>query len=154
MLYACDETWWIEYFPKVSTGFPGELWTVAEGARDRFDLRWIHGMDMGGLSKDPSLIHTGKNSGTQAIGLAHVFGAARIVLVGYDMSNDPSGRKHWHPDHPRGLGNGGSGRYPAWISGIDLVHQDLKRLGIPMVNASRRTMIRSVPRMTLEDALT
>lgn len=152
MLYACDETWWIHHFPLLATHFQGELWTIAEGARERFDLRWIYGADMGGLSRDPSMIHTGKNSGTQAIGLAHCFGAQRIVLVGFDMQRTDN-KSHWHGDHPKGLGNGSLNRYGAWMRGLELVAEDCKRLRLEVVNASRRTAMRSFPRVTIEDAL-
>lgn len=153
MLYACDETWWIYHFPRLATLFLGELWTISEGARERFDLRWIYGSDQGsGLAPDKSMIHTGKNSGTQAIGLAHVFGASRIILLGFDM-HATGGRSHWHGDHPRGLANGSQGRYAAWIRGLELLAEDAKRTNLSIINASRQTALRCFARQTLEDAL-
>jgi hypothetical protein len=133
--------------------FKGELWTVSEGARERFDLRWIFGTDAGGLAPTLDRIHTGKNSGYQAIGLAYLFGAARVVLLGFDFMVGPKGEHHWHGNHPKGLGNGGAMRYSTWARCMDVLANDLKRTDCVVVNASRRTALRCFQRVTLEDAL-
>jgi hypothetical protein len=138
------------YFPEVSRNFHGEKWTVNARARDRFDLYWIFGQDKGGLSNDPTVIHQGKNSGYQAIGLAHLFGAARILLLGFDFSRDGT-RTHWHGDHPRGLGNGGS--YPSWVAAMNGLATDLKAAGVEVINCSRRTAIACFERKAIEDCL-
>ena len=38
-----------------------------------------------GLSRTQGVIHQGKNSGYQALNLAYLLGAKRILLLGYDM---------------------------------------------------------------------
>jgi hypothetical protein len=152
VLYACDETWWQKYYPLVATGFRGECWTISAGARDRFGLFWIYGQDYGGLSPARDYIHTGKNSGYQAIGLAHLFGAARMILVGFDMQAS-GGRAHWHGNHPAGLANGGEGRYAAWRRAMEHLALDIKRTNCTILNASRRTALKCFQRVTLETAL-
>lgn len=112
----------------------------------------MYGADMGGLSRDPSMIHTGKNSGSQALALAHCFGARRVVLIGFDM-HATNGRSHWHGDHPQGLGNGSANRYGMWLRGLELIAEDARRVGLEVVNASRRTAMRCFSRVALEDAL-
>ncbi len=146
-------TWWLKYFPHVATAFKGEKWTASEVARDRFGLQWIFSQDRAGLSPDPDLIHTGRNSGYQAIGLAHLFGAARVVLLGFDMMIGPRGERHWHGDHPKGLGNGGGLRYQGWIQPMGVLAADLRKTGCEVLNASRRTALKCFPRVTLETAL-
>lgn len=154
MLYACDHVWWRHYFPDVSRRFPGELWSVSEGAREEFGVRWVYGHPKAmGLSTAPGSINCGKNSGYQCLGLMHLFGVARVTLVGFDMMAT-DGRSHWHGDHPRGkLGNGGIKRFPAWRADMNAIAHDLKREGVIVVNASRRTALRCFPRVLLEDAL-
>jgi hypothetical protein len=137
----------------VAVSFRGERWTVSEGARDEFGLRWIFGTDNTGASPDPDRIHTGKNSGYQAIGLAHVFGAGRIVLLGFDMCNAADGRKHWHGNHPSGLSNGGHNRYDTWRRVMGTLADDLAARGVKVLNASRRTALKCFRRVTLETAL-
>lgn len=154
-LYACDESWWKIYFPEVARAFPGELWSVSQAAAQRYGINWIHGHSkLGGLSKEPDMIHCGKNSGFQAIGLAYLFGAARIVLLGYDLMHEPGTRRvHWHGNHPPGLGNAASGNLGLWAREMHLLADDLKKTKTQVVNASRRTALRCFPRKTLEDAL-
>lgn len=137
----------------MATKFGGECWTISAPARDRWGLHWILGLDRPGLSPEPHAIHTGRNSGFQAINLAYHFGAARIILLGFDMQVGQDGRRHWHGDHPKGLANGGEGRYRGWIDALDQLVIDLKRTPCKIFNATRRTAIRSIQRVTLESAL-
>lgn len=137
----------------MATAFAGELWTISEGARERFDLRWIFGQEGSGLSQDPSLIHTGMNSGFQALSLAALFGVRRVILLGYDFAEGNRGKRHWHGDHPKGLGNAPPGRYPAWGRAMGFLAADLKRAGIEVINCSRHTSLRCFPRIELGDAL-
>jgi hypothetical protein len=150
VLYACDDAWWVMYFPEVSRAFRGEKWTLNENARDRFDLHWMFGIDRAGLSPDPTYIHQGQNSGYQAVGLAHLFGAARVLLLGFDFGRT-GGKSHWHGDHPRGLGNGGS--FPAWIAAMNVLARDLAAAGTEVINCSRMTALKCFPRMSIEEAL-
>jgi hypothetical protein len=151
VLYACDTTWWIAHFPEVSRSFRGEKWTVSSRARDQFDLYWIYGMDKPGLSKDPTLIHQGQNSGYQAISLACLFGAARIVLLGFDMARS-GGKVHWHGDHPKNLGNGANS-YGRWIATMNGLAADAAASGITIINCSRLTALKCFPRAPIEEAL-
>jgi hypothetical protein len=63
-----------------------------------------------GLAKSPDSLCTGGNSGYQAIGLAIAAGAARVLLLGYDM-RAVDGRLHWHPEHPAPV-------MPNWYSDV------------------------------------
>lgn len=136
----------------MATQFRGECWTISAGARERFGLFWVYGQDYGGLSPAPDYIHTGKNSGYQAIGLAHMFGAARIILLGFDMQADGR-RQHWHGNHPPGLANGTEGRYARWLRAMAPLAFDLRRVNCKVLNASRRTALKCFQRVTLENAL-
>lgn len=150
MLYACDTTWWLAYFPEVARFFQGEKWTTSARARDQFDLHWIYGVDKAGLSKDPTYITQGKNSGYQAIGLAHLFGARRILLLGFDLARS-GGKTHWHGNHPHPLGNGGS--YPSWVGAMNVLAKDLAAAQVEVINCSRKTALKCFPRSTIEEAL-
>src|SRR5690606_10503176 len=97
-LYAMDRAWWREHIDEVRSTFHGALWAPLGGMpgvkRIRFDRQ------------------TPRNSGAGAVAMAAQFGAARIVLLGYDAQHT-GGRKHWHGDHPKKLGNAGSvGKWP------------------------------------------
>jgi hypothetical protein len=126
------------------------MWTVASASRDQYKLHWVYGLDQAGLSKSPNHIHTGFNSGYQAIGLAHLFGVKRILLLGFDFQRS-RGRTHWHGDHPRGLGNGG--RYPQWVKAMNQLAVDAKAVGLEIINCSRSTALTCFARSTIQEAL-
>lgn len=133
-----DEKWWRTYIHEVRANFRGELLTSSSKIADL------------GLHPFPQATfrRTGwGNSGAAAVAVAHYYGAARIVLIGYDCQRT-GGKAHWHGDHPRRLGNAGS--MPRWASDF----QKLKvKLSPNVVNASRETALDCFPRMKLEQAL-
>ena len=151
VLYACDASWWTHYFAEAA-GVMGaaELWTCAARARDQFRLNYIFGGRMKGLSKKNDQIATGYNSGYQAIGLAYLWGAKRILLLGFDMMRT-GGRTHWHADHPSKLGNGG--RFHEWAKEMGVLAADATREGLEIVNCSRKTALTCFRRSTIQAAL-
>lgn len=140
----------MQYFPEVARAFHGEKWTTSPQARDRFDLYWIYGMDRPGLSEDPTYITQGKNSGYQAISLAHNFGASRLLLLGFDFQRT-GGKSHWHGDHPKGLGNGG--QFHNWIAAMKKLAQDLAAANVEVINCSRKTALTCFPQRSIEECL-
>ncbi|MBA3562889.1 MAG: hypothetical protein H0W33_02555 [Gammaproteobacteria bacterium] len=150
VLYGCDERWWREYFVEADRAFRGEMWTINENARDRFGLNWIRGGPIDGLSRAHDSIRTGRNSGFQAICLAYLFGAVRILLLGYDFQRT-DGRSHWHGNHPRGLGNGGS--FPRWCETMTTLAAELEQEAIEVYNCTRQTALTCFRRCALESVL-
>lgn len=129
-----DRSWWDAYAHHVAKdGFAGARVTCCR---------------VPGVQTIPS--HFIRNSGAGAMMLAASWGAERIVLLGYDCMAS-GGRKHWHTDHPRGLGNAGS--LPKWPGQFAEVNAELRRRGIAVVNASRRTALTCFERGSLEECL-
>lgn len=140
VLYAADGKWWDHYWPAVEAGFRGECWTVNNEAAKKYGLCWIKGNGkLPGLSRDPTVIHEGRNSGYQLIGLVYHFGVKRIILVGYDMQRDKDGPSHHHGDHPEGFANGDP---KGWVNRYDPLGRDLQSEGVEIVNCSIRTALR------------
>ena len=143
-----DRNWWNEYGAEVTGAF--EMWTTSREAARIYDLNHIRGEGGGGLARNPGSIRLGGNSGFQAVGLAHHFGAARITLLGYDMQLPATGRTHWHGDHSHKLGNPIQDRMKAWqkcfaeMAGL---------VRIPIVNATRETALKCFPQLPLAEAL-
>ncbi len=114
MLYACDAKWWrwhseALYFAgaritQVKRAADTTAASAAERKKDVSELPpgvlWMDSVAKDGLSHDPRTIHQGRNSGYQAINLAVLLGARRILLLGYDMKRGPKGEHHWHGQHP------------------------------------------------------
>lgn len=143
-----DRAWWNEYADELA-GFAGECWTTNREAARIYRLNVIPG-EPGLRPTRPTSIALGAspNSGFQAVGLALHFGAARVVLLGYDMAN--RGRlAHWHGNHAR-LGNPIPGKFKTWIAGFEAIAVPD---GVQIVNASRESALRRFPRMLIDEAV-
>lgn len=91
------------------------------------------------------------NSGACAISLALAGHAAKVVLIGFDCSFAPDGKRHWHDDHPGGMSNCHS--IEAWPKRFAGVAADARKAGVPVLNASRRTALTCFERVELAAAL-
>ena len=100
------------------------------------------------LCAEQNGLATGRNSGYQAINLAWLTGAARIVLVGYDMQGKTE-RMHWFGDHPLKTCPGT----------VAMFHQGYNNLakhlppGLEIINCSAETALRCFPRGDLASVL-
>lgn len=156
VLYAADEKWWRWQRDKVREGkwpaFDGMRFSLTERSA-QYGVTVLRTADGTGLSMDPTRLHAGpsggRNSGYQAINLAALFGAARILLLGYDMQRGPNGEKHCHADHP----DGSEPKYDACRGGFQALVQPLADAGIAIVNCTRRTSVTCFPQMTIDEAL-
>jgi len=129
-----DRVWWKEYGREAAEKFSGDRFTTAadclkHGAR-RITLQ------------------TPGNSGAALMQMAGMFGAAKLVLLGYDCQLT-AGEVHWHGRHPAGLGNAGS--LPKWPEQFRKTRDRLR--GIEIINCSRETSLRLFRRAALEDVL-
>lgn len=134
VLYAMDAAWWDRHLDEVRRVFGGRK-VNPWGAMGR-DVERVRG-------------DLPRNSGAAAIALAAMWGARRIVLLGYDCQKT-GGRSHWHGDHPAGLGNAGS--IHRWPAIFDKVAASL-RGRVQVVNATEHTALKCFPRVPLCEAL-
>lgn len=145
-----DRHWWHEYAEELET-FAGECWTTNTEAARVYGLNFIRGEVGNGLPKHRhDCIRLGGNSGYQAVGLAVHFGAARVVLLGYDMRNDGA-QTHWHGNH-KALGNPIPQKFRDWCAAFSELQRDIGDR-CEIVNASRVTALQVFPRTTLVDAI-
>lgn len=153
VLYAADRLWWGRYEREVSSGswpgFAGERWSLSQDANREYGVRVVPHELGEGLAKDR--IYAGGNGGYQAVQLTALFGASRIILLGYDMQKS-RGRSHWHGDHPAPLGNGTA--HKEWAKRLDRLSSRLSAAGIEVANASRETALTKYPRVELTEVLT
>lgn len=140
----------------VVAGFKGRRWTHQKTQPDtdqtevmqRYGLEPLVGTDGAGLGR--KLAHWGSNSGYQAINLAYLLGASRIILLGYDMQRT-GGQAHWFGEHPKGLHQGAN--YTAWAPLFHPLAADLKAEGVDVINCSRETALTCFARAALDDVL-
>jgi hypothetical protein len=114
-------------------------------------LRNAHGANHGyGLSTDPRALVTGRNSGFQALNLATLAGARRIVLLGFDGKPASDGRSHWFGDHPEPML---SAVYAYFRQAMSAAENDLAAAGVEVLNATPNSAIDSFRKVSIRDVL-
>lgn len=149
VLYAGDLQWWERYGDEAKA-FAGEKWTRDEHAALRFRLRRVQRKDGKGLCRERGCVHSGGNSGYQAVNLAWHFGARQIVLLGFDMHRRDGG--HWHGEH-EGMLSAPPSHVAMWRKEFDALAYDLRCEGVKVVNATEGTALECFSRMPLREAL-
>ena len=127
--------------------FKGEKYTKSDknhqiNAAEHYKLTRIKGEHKSGLGK--KALHYGKNSGYQAINLAYLLGATKVILLGYDMG--VSKKTHWFGDHPDSLQK--PSPFSDFISEFNKMNP--KKYGLEIINCTRRTALTCFPQMPLE----
>jgi hypothetical protein len=154
ILYSCDPPWWHHH--KGVPEFQGERWSQHKGSRawpaqaTAMGVNVIRSEAKPGISLDPSVIHTGANSGFQALNLAILAGASRVLLLGYDMQQT-EGKSHWFGDHPAGLQR--TSPYHVFRKAFEDAAAQIESIGVDVINCSRETALTCFPRASLEDSL-
>jgi len=153
-LYAAEPKWW-RFYDGVPS-FTGLKYAIEHNPQLEHanwaawpDVQVLRNTGAEGLELDPTGLRTGDNSGYQGVGLAVHLGAAKIVLLGFDMWRDPDGRQNWFGDHPIHLRS----FYPLFLQRFATLVEPLTAAGVEVVNASRFTVMRSFPCVPLEEAL-
>lgn len=143
VLFAPDARWW-SWHPD-ALDHPGDKYALQHAKAPGVTRLVPSAAD---FVSDPTRLATGGHAGYAAINLAVHLGATRIVLLGYDMQPALDGTNHFFGEHP----NRTHVRYAQWIDRYAKL-PDLLPVGVTVVNASRQTAIRSLPRMSLAAAL-
>ena len=144
---AGGDTWWRRHGP-------GLTFTGLRYCLDPKASAWASVLARGpeqGLSDDPGSLATGGHSGYQAINLAVHLGAARIVLLGYDLQAT-GGQDHFHGPHQHGHSRGNL-PFGLFQHHFPSIVAPLEARGVTVVNASRATALTLFPRLTLTEAL-
>lgn len=116
-------------------------------AGDVYVLR-NHGVD--GLSTNPTGLMTGQNSGYQAINLAILAGARRVLLLGFDMQLGPGGKEHWFGAHPVGTHEH---TFSAMLHNFRRMARVLQKMDVEVINCTRGGVLDAFPRADLEQTL-
>lgn len=102
------------------------------------------------LSRDPGALATGRNSGFQALNLAILAGATKVLLLGYDAKSGADGAPHWHGDHPN---PSPPAAYAEFKRAFSAAQRDIEDLGVRVVNCSMASAIDTFEKVPLELAL-
>jgi hypothetical protein len=157
MVYGCDPAWW-----KHRSGLPEftGLKVAWAGAKVDFPdlLRVEIARESGHYGDRMTFDAVGKiggggNSGFQALNLVAQLGAARVVLIGFDMS-DRTGRAHWYGRNGwTGANNPDESAFRRWRPALDAAAPVLATRGVEVVNASPDSALKAFRKTTLSDVL-
>ena len=148
--YACDLKWWNWYHDECREVLKCKSLTQDKDAARKYpDLTYVIGKPEPGLSLDPCVIHTGKNSGYQAINLAVLLGVKKILLIGYDMQISENGASHWFGDHPDQVRS----MYKTWFPCFETLVGPLSELGVEVINCTPGSALPTFPMADLRKAL-
>lgn len=128
IVFAADEPWWDFNRPPDTM----QKWTTSKEAARKYRINRFCGT-------------MGANSGMQAISLALLLGASKIVLIGFDASLKNG--SHWHGDHKHT-----SNPTPKSISQWKVQFSQLPTR-VPIINCSRYTELETFKRGVLEDEI-
>lgn len=151
VVYGCDAPWWqsVKGLPNYS-GL--RLSYNFAACREFPDIKRIEIKDKKSevlLFDEPASVGSGGNSGFQALNIALQFGAAGVMLIGFDMMGD-----HWY-----GRNNWPSANNPTfeifkrWVSAFNAAKSQTDAMGIEIVNTSAKSAITAFPKMSIEQAL-
>lgn len=149
ILYGCDYRWWKLHAERTRQGFSGERWCQDARACQEFGLRYIALESRAGLSRKPGLIYSGGrtgNSGAQAINLAYLLGARRLLLVGFDFYGT-----HFFGEHPKPLS--ANSNFEAMRASMCQMAEELHLAGVTVVNCSAHSRLTFWPKYPLFDCL-
>ena len=146
--HACDGKWWGWHYDVCRSRLRCPSTTISKNAVAKHpDLKWIEGRPRPGISYESTVVHTGKNSGYQAINIAVLMGAKRIVLIGFDCKIASDGRSHWFGDHPDNTRSW----YETWHSQFETLVDPLREIGVEVLNCSPGTALECFPKADIED---
>jgi hypothetical protein len=152
-LCASDLRWW--HWHKGAQSFAGLKYATSKQVGKLAKQRGWTGIEIlrntgaKGLDLDPSGVMHGLNTGYRAINVAVHFGAARILLLGYDMQQGQKQEEHWHKDHP-GLSRS---PYPTFVKYFTYLVEPLANLGIEVINCTPRSALTQWPQRPLREVL-
>jgi len=144
LLYACDKGWWKAYGKRVRD-FPCRKVSMMAKSKSYGAQEIVRCGRTTGLGE--TRVHSGGNSGYQAINLAYIEGFREIVVTGLDCFHT-YGKRHCHEDHPSGMDN--ASPLAVWAQRFPTLAEPLKEKGVRVVNCSRHTALDCFERMPLE----
>lgn len=151
VVYGCDFLWWKTHAAEVRRECPDmACWTQDKASAERYGVNLVRNEALPGSSLTG--LRVNGNSGAGAINLAVLFGARRIVLLGFDMREGPAGEKHWHADHPSPCVQ--KQLFGEWQHKFESVAKDLKALGVEVLNATPGSALKCFPTVSFEEAVT
>lgn len=152
LVYFADYRWWEWHKDKPEfKSFAGQKVTI-QGSGSLVpdpEVHILHNYGTEGLSEVPNGLMTGCNSGYQAINIAYLSGAARILLLGYDM-HFRGRQSHWHGGHPL---RDPENHYAMYAKLFNSSLKQLRAANVEVINCCIDSLITAYPRRSFAGLL-
>jgi len=159
VLYYCDQRWFqlhqdgVNNFKGLVVSLdrlaPPHVRLLRNGDDDRKNKE--HNPRLGFEVERRDTLKTGRNSGYQAINLALLLGAKRIILIGYDMKSSSKTHTHWFGSHNKWTIR--PDIFKHFVDWFKKAKPQLDQLGIEVINCTPDSALDVFPRGRLEDVL-
>lgn len=105
-----------------------------------------------GLILKPGWIGWNTNTGAMAINLAVVFGAKKIVLLGFDMKLDKDGENNWHKNN---VDKPDKDVFKKFLKSFLYLQLDMKKKvpDVEVLNATPDSRLKAFPKVDLKEVL-
>jgi hypothetical protein len=155
LLYAADPRWWQWHKDKLEA-FTGERCSIQSSGTDVEEPVHVlrnrdHPYSGSGLSLDPGVLVSGWHGGFQALNLAILAGATRIILLGYDGKPSADGKTHFHSGHPTKPTSVLA--YEQYRRAFSAAESEIVATGVQVINCSPGSAYDNFPKMELKEAL-
>lgn len=151
--YFADAKWWRwQRADNVALwdAFSGQKCSIWVGGNlvDEAAVHILRNARREGLSEIPTEICTGSNSGYQAVNIATLAGAARVLLLGYD-ARGVGGKDHYFGEHPDKT----KPPYEILKARFKSAAAAAKKLGVEILNATPGSALDCFSRIDLAEGL-
>ncbi len=153
VLYFCDKKWWVKNGDLVKKDFKGQYIVTLSDVQDELVMNLKNTGRTGLETTVQNGIRHGMNSGYQAINLAFLFGARRIVLLGYDMKLGPNEDTHWHAGHGAPSARVKHQLNKVFLPQFRALVKPLTVFGVEVFNATPDSALTLWPERRLEECL-
>ena len=156
VLYGADHRWW--NWHNMVPGFVGlkvaMKWNAESGAwwpgwegNAHPEILGVAGTGYSGMDFSGNGLRRGGNSGHQAVNLAVLMGARKILLLGFDYRT--TGGQHWHGQHPIAT----AADTGPWLRAARVAAPQLAAAGVEVINCTPGSALDAFPQISLDEAL-
>ncbi len=153
--YFADSEWWGWHKDRPEfQAFAGQKCSISDSQAKITDpqVHILRNAGPRGISRDPSAICNGRNSGYQALNIAILAGAKTVILLGFDAREPTATSKsHWFGDHPK---IEPVSVYADFRNAFSQAEAAIAAAGVRVINCSPGSAIDSFEKMELEQVLT
>lgn len=136
LIYSHDEWWWSKHYDEARQH--GAVMVCSDyNTQKKPDVLRVQARNHSGISREPTYVTHGGNSGQQAINLLRNVGVRRMALLGFVMGKFGD-LKRCHEPHKK---NDFDPDYAGWRSNMARVAAALSVEGVRVTNCSRNTWL-------------